>query len=60
MDTLDIDSLLPSQSDRGDIPPELVDLVLDIGEHMSCLQGGKDLIDEFTGDRKAFIIRDNM
>ena len=60
MHTLDIDSLLPSQSDSSDISPKLIDLVLDIGEHMSRLQSGKDLIDEFTGDRKAFIIRDNM
>ena len=60
MHTLDIDSLLPSQSDSSDIPPKLIDLVLDIGEYMSRLQGGKDLIDESTGNRKAFIIRDNM
>jgi len=60
MHTLDIDSLLPSQSDSSDISPKLIDLVLDIGEYMSRLQGGKDLIDEFTGNREAFVVRDNM
>ena len=60
MHTLDIDSLLPSQSDSSDIPPKLIDLVLDIGEYMSRLQGGKDLIDEFAGNREAFVVRDNM
>lgn len=60
VNTLHIDPLLSSLSDRSDVSPELVDLVFDIGEYASGAQFREHLRDEAAGDREPFLIRYNM
>ena len=60
MNTDHVYPLLPSKLDRRDVPPEFIDLILDICEHMVRSQIRANLIDHPSGYREATVVGNNV
>jgi hypothetical protein len=56
----DIHPLLPPQFNSGDIPSKLVDFIFEVAEYVVGSQRWEDLGHQPTGDREAFIERNDV